>query len=130
MVALWSEPVADPAPTTLSVDETVSFAGWSITAVQAASPTLHPRSTVLVDPSVLSGGTVVRAATEGERIEIKEGTKLVRDALAEMGAPRRLRSSWPVLANDAKIAAIGAGRVAPWARPAGEHAIAITQERM
>jgi len=100
----------------------------SARAVTAGEQT--PHSTGLIDRAIFDAGVTLRAAEPGERIDITDGTKLVRDALAEARVPRRKRSAWPVLANGAKIAAIVGGRVAPWARPTGADAVAVTEERM
>jgi tRNA(Ile)-lysidine synthase len=75
---------------------------------------------------------VVRAASEGERLEIVGGTKLVRDAMAETGIPRRLRSEWPVVARDERIAWIAGSRLAPWAGadPATPTTMTLRMERI
>ena len=127
-VAVWvSEPIA-PEPALLHVSDSVRFGARLITA--AATNVSGPKraSTVLVDPAVFHAGVTVRPAAIGERIDIEHGTKLIRDVLAEAGVPVRRRPVWPVLANDAKIAAVVAGRVAPWARPTGESAVAVAEE--
>jgi tRNA(Ile)-lysidine synthetase-like protein len=74
---------------------------------------------------VVGGGVEVRSAVVGDRIAIGSGSKLVRDALSEAGIPRRLRLVWPVILVGAKIAAVPAVRVAPWARPTGPDAVAV-----
>jgi len=127
-VAVWAGEAAMPDPVALSVPGSATFGAHLISArpVEAGGP--RPFSTVLVDPAVFEAGVIVRAAGVGERIDIAEGTKLVRDALGEAGVPVRRRAAWPVLANDAKIAAIVGGRVAPWARPTGADAASVTQE--
>lgn len=127
-VALWAEPPAVPDAVELESPGSVRFGDRLVSAAPDASAALRPRSAVAVDPAVFAAGIAVRAAGVGERIDIAAGTKLVRDALAEAGIPRRLRPVWPVVANDAKIAAIIACRVAPWARPGGDRAVIVTQE--
>jgi len=128
-VALWSDEPVVPSPSTLTVPGSVRFGTVLVTARGVTAGEQMPRSTALVDPAIFEAGVTLRALEQGERIDILDGTKLVRDALAEARVPRRKRSAWPVLANGAKIAAIVGGRVAPWARPAGVDAVAVTQER-
>ncbi len=127
-VALWvSEPIV-PKPAPLQIGGSVRFGPRLITAVATRIAGPKRASTVLVDPVVFDAGVTVRPAAIGERIDIEHGTKLIRDALAEATVPVRRRPAWPVLANSAKIAAVVAGRVAPWARPTGDSAIAVTEE--
>ncbi|GMQ85423.1 MAG: tRNA lysidine(34) synthetase TilS [Acidimicrobiia bacterium] len=127
-VALWvSEPIV-PESAPLHIKSSVRFGRRLITAVSAGGAGLSRVSTVLVDPAVFDAGLIVRPAGIGERIEIEHGTKLIREVLAEAAVPVRRRPAWPVLANDAKIAAVVAGRVAPWARPSGDSAVAVTEE--
>ena len=76
---------------------------------------------MVVDRAIVESGLLVRAAARGERIDIADGTKLVRDALAETGVPVRKRAAWPVLANDAKIAAIVGRQGCPLGTPPGHH---------
>jgi len=127
-VALWAEQPLVPDPVRLDSPGSVRFGAQRLTAIRTATAEVSPRSTVFVDPGVLEGGVTVRASVPGERIDIAEGSKLVRDALAEAAVPVRKRAVWPVLAHDAKIAAVVAVRVAPWARPTGDFAVAVTQE--
>lgn len=129
-VAIWDEQPSVPDPVVLEFPGSVVFGTRPVTAIPASTGELTPRSALLVDPGVFDGGVTVRGAGPGERIDIDGGTKLVRDALAEAGVPRRTRPAWPVLANDAKIAAIVGGRVAPWARPTGTDAVHVTRERV
>jgi tRNA(Ile)-lysidine synthase len=129
-VAIWSSAPAIPRPVTLETPGAVTFGRRRITATRVTPGPLGPRSTLLLDPSALEGGVTVRGASDGERIDIDAGTKLVRDALAEARVPPRVRAVWPVLAVGAKIAAIVAVRAAPWARPAGDLAVAVAQEQL
>lgn len=129
-VAIWDEEPSAPHPIVLESPGSVVFGGGSITAVPARTAAIKPRSGLFVDPALFDGGVTVRGAEPGERIDIDDGTKLVRDALAESGVPRRLRVAWPVLADGAKIAAIVGGRVAPWARPTGDEAVYVTREQV
>lgn len=128
-VALWTEarPVPDAVP--LAASGSIGFGDHLVSASRWGAGEPAPISTVVVDRAIVESGLLVRAAAMGERIDIADGTKLVRDALAETGVPVRKRAAWPVLANDAKIAAIVGGRVAPWARPATTGAVAVTREQ-
>jgi tRNA(Ile)-lysidine synthase len=78
------------------------------------------------------GPYAVRAAEKGERLEIEGGSKLVRDAMSETGIPRRLRSEWPVVARDGRIAWIAGSRLAPWAKadPGTPDAMTLRMERI
>lgn len=127
-VAVWASAASIPAPVRLEAPGVAHFGRRTVSADLAANNALAPSSIVLVDPDIFGVALVIRAADHGERIDIDGGTKLIRDALAESGVPARKRAAWPVLAEDARIAAIVAGRVAPWARPSGDRVIAITQE--
>lgn len=128
-VALWIEerPVPDAVP--LAAPGSIRFGDHLVTASRWGVEDPAPISTVVVDGAIFESGLNVRAAATGERIDIVDGTKLVRDALAEAGVPVRKRSAWPVLADDAKITAIVCGRVAPWARPTTAGAVAVTREQ-
>jgi tRNA(Ile)-lysidine synthase len=128
-VALWTEarPVPDAIP--LAASGSIRFGDHLITAFRWRAGDPVPISTLVVDRAIFESGLIVRAAAMGERIDIAGGTKLVRDALAETGVPVRKRAAWPVLSNDAKIAAIAGGRVAPWARPTTAGAVAVTREQ-
>ena len=126
-LAVWASEPLIPEPVTLENPGRVRFGEHGIDASAVGTGGPYPRSTVLLDPAVFP--VTVRAAKTGERIEIDGGSKLIRDALAEVGVPVRRRSAWPVLVGDARIAATVAGRVAPWARPSGDEAVAVTRER-
>jgi tRNA(Ile)-lysidine synthase len=128
-VALWTEAPPVPDAVTLAASGSTRFGEHLVTASRWGAGDPAPISTVVVDRAILESGLIVRAAAPGERIDIAGGTKLVRDALAERGVPVRKRAAWPVLANDAKIAAIAGGRVAPWARPTTAVAVAVTREQ-
>jgi len=125
-VAIWHGEPAVPDPVLLEMPEAMRFGECIISIAARHSAPPAPRSTVLVDADVFDEALWIRAAENGERIDIDGGTKLIRDALAEAGVPHRKRAAWPVLARGARIAAIVSGRVAPWARPTGVRAVAIT----
>jgi tRNA(Ile)-lysidine synthase len=126
-VAIWADEPLVPDPVALTVPATILF-GHRRLVTRNGDAGIAPRSTIAVDPAVVERGITFRAAEVGERIDIDGGTKLVRDAMAESGIPRRSRPAWPVLADGARIAAIAAGRVAPWARPVGSRIVEVTLE--
>jgi tRNA(Ile)-lysidine synthetase-like protein len=72
----------------------------------------------------------VRAVRDGDRIAICGGSKLVNDALAEAGVPRRVRRAWPVVVAGAKIAAVPGARIAWWARATGTETLTLIDERV
>jgi len=79
----------------------------------AGPATVVGRTAVLV--RVEPEGLVVRAAADGEKIDIGVGSKLVRDAMAEAGIPLRLRRDWPLVAQHGRIVWIAGGRIAAFA---------------
>ena len=128
-VAIYPPAGPDPDPVIMGVPGAVRF-GVHIVRIEPA-PLLLPgrRRTSLVDAATLGDRVVVRPAGEGERIDIRDGSKPVRDALAEGGVPERLRSAWPTVLVGGKIAAIAGIRVAAWARPRGGERLMLTNER-
>ncbi|MCZ7532302.1 MAG: tRNA lysidine(34) synthetase TilS [Acidimicrobiia bacterium] len=120
------------------IDETVAvtvgkrFAwhGSSYNVFMSASPALHHttgRRTAL--EATHKAGYVVRAAVEGDRIDIDGGSTPVSEVLRAAGVPARKRPSWPVVMADGRIAAIAGVRVAPWARPVlGQPAVIIERD--
>jgi tRNA(Ile)-lysidine synthase len=112
-------------PIAISVPGEIRFGEHFITFEDADASQITPTSTLLLDPTVFGRRTVVKAVAEGARIDIETGTKPVRTALAERGIPVRSRSTWPVVAEGGRIAAIVGIRVAPWARPTTRQAVAI-----
>jgi tRNA(Ile)-lysidine synthetase-like protein len=124
-IAMHAGPPTPPRPARLSVPGSVSWADWRLEASHARPGVSRPARRQLLEPAVIGGGVEIRSAVVGDRIAIGSGSKLVRDALSEAGIPRRLRLVWPVILVGAKIAAVPAVRVAPWARPAGPDAVAV-----
>ena len=122
-------PEPEPAPLAIPVPGTVHFGIHQISFAEADASRISRRSVLLVDPAVIGDETVLRSATEGDRIEIDAGSKLVRTVLSEAGIAVRLRSTWPVVANGGTIAAIVGLRVAPWARPTTRQAVAIGRKQ-
>ena len=82
-------------------------------------------STLLLDPKAFGNTTVIRGVAEGDRIDIDAGSKTVRTVFSERAIPVRSRSTWPVVAEGARIVAIVGIRTAPWARPTTRQAVAI-----
>jgi tRNA(Ile)-lysidine synthase len=108
--------VAEARP--LPVGAAVDFGYWTVTA-RSVTPGKAPvlgRSRTRISAEALEGGASVRASSEGERIGLDSGSKLVRDAMAEAGVPPRLRPAWPVVAVGGKIVWVAGARVAGWAR--------------
>lgn len=128
-VSISSGEVAEPRPVSITVPSEVRFGPDLISFDQADAFQITRRSTLLVDPAVFGTETVLRCASEGERIDINGGTKAVRTALSERTIPVRRRSTWPVVVDRARIAVIVGVRVAPWARPGTDHVIAIGRRR-
>jgi tRNA(Ile)-lysidine synthase len=118
-----------PQPETVYVPSSIDFGGTLISFAHVGGLPVRPRSTLLVDPSVLALDAVVRCSDEGDRIEIEAGSKTIRDVLAEHEVPVRQRSTWPVVESSGRISVAVGIRVAPWARPTTNEAVAITRER-
>jgi tRNA(Ile)-lysidine synthetase-like protein len=128
-VALYVMGDTVPRPVSLVVPGRTVFGDHALRTELTEAGARHGTRTIHVDPATSDGSLEVRAVADGDRIEIRGGSKPVRQALAERGVPIRLRAAWPVLVADAKIAAVPAVRVATWATPAGATAMAITDER-
>lgn len=122
-------PVSEPAPIAISVPGILQFGTHEVTFVETDASGISRRSVILLDPSAFGPGTVLRSTTEGDRIDIGAGSKSVRTVLSEAGIAVRLRSTWPVVANGGRIAAIVGIRVAPWARPTTRQAVAIGRKQ-
>jgi tRNA(Ile)-lysidine synthase len=128
-VALWAVEPSPSPPVAATVPGTTTFGAHRIhiRRQQAAS---QPLGALVVDAAAIADAAAVRAVMAGDRIAIRGGTKLVNDALAECGVPRRLRRAWPVVVADGKIAAVPGARVAWWARATGAEALTVTDERV
>jgi tRNA(Ile)-lysidine synthase len=114
-----------PRPFPISIPSETRF-GSHVVAFEYADTTQIVRvSTLRLDPGVFGSATVIREAEDGDRIDIHTGSKAVRTVLSEHGIPIRSRSTWPVVAEGARIAAVVGIRVAPWARPTTRQAVAI-----
>ncbi len=104
-----------PSPVELAVPGAVRFGLHRIDSRLTAGP-VRAAGTVSLDASEVRPPLLVRAAEHGERLTIRSGSKLVRDALAEAGVPVRKRAGWPVVVAHGKIAWIAGVRAASWAR--------------
>ena len=117
--------VIDLEPVAVSVPGLVCFGTHKVTFEHVDTSSVSRHSDLLIDPAVVGPQTMLRRATDGDRIAIDGGSKTVRTVLSEAGIAVRLRSTWPVVANDGTIAAVVGIRVGPWARPTTRQAIAI-----
>ncbi len=106
---------APPDQVALPVPGSARFGDTTITAGLAVAPRQRA-DTVALDAVEVGTDLVVRATEHGERLAVRNGSKLVRDALSEGGVPVRKRAGWPVVAAHGKIAWIVGVRVADWAR--------------
>lgn len=124
--------VAPSEPVMIEVPGSVAFGPCAL-RVECTAVTRTPvlsRRRLRLDPD-LGDRLTVRAAATGERIAIARGTKLVREAMAEAGIPRRLRPGWPVIDVHGKIAAVAGARTAAWALPdsSRDRILELTTER-
>ncbi|MEN8234730.1 MAG: tRNA lysidine(34) synthetase TilS [Actinomycetota bacterium] len=129
LVVVSRSSVPPPNPVDIAVPSVLAFGDMRVAFETTKKPAVHRRSTLFADPGIFAERIVLRAAVEGDRIDIDGGTKTVRTVLAEHGVPVRRRSAWPVVASDARIVAVAGIRIASWARPATTDTIAITLER-
>jgi len=115
-----------PAPVPLPVPGEAAFGGWRV-AVEAPTarpgPVLVGRRHAAADPAAAAAGLTVRAAAPGDRVDTREGSKLVADALREAGVPARRRGDWPVVCAGGTIAWVAGARLAAWAAPRGPEVI-------
>ena len=128
-IAIGSGRPVRPRAEIIYIPSSIDFGGTVISFAHVGGLLVRPRSTLLIDSSVLAGDAVVRCSDDGDRIEIEAGSKTVRDVLAEHEVPVRHRSTWPVVESGGRIAVVVGIRVAPWARPTTNQAVAITRER-
>lgn len=103
-------------PQELTVPGRVQFGEHIIRAVAASSGDKTTMSHDWCRLALPQGRIVVRAAQEGDRIDIGTGSKKVTEALSEAGIPVRKRPAWPVVECRARIAWVAGVRVASWAR--------------
>lgn len=86
-------------------------------SVDAEPPgAVRRRDRVWLDRDAIGDCVVVRSAAPGERIDVGDGTKTVRDALAEADVPVRHRATWPVVVDRGRIVWVPGVRTSAWAR--------------
>ncbi len=103
-------------PLELTVPGRVQFGEHVIRANPAASGERTRMSNDWCRLALPRGRIVVRAAKEGDRVDIGTGSKKVVDAFSESGVPIRKRPAWPVVESRGRIAWVAGVRVASWAR--------------
>ena len=103
-------------PLELAVPGRVQFGEHVIRATAAPSGEKTNMSHDWCRLALPRGTIVVRAAQEGDRVDIGTGSKKVADALNEAGIPVRKRPAWPVIESRGRIAWVSGVRVASWAR--------------
>lgn len=130
MVVLHGTPLPPPVPVPLQLEGSTDFDGFTIVSRIVASPQPRPLAgaVALLDASALERGAVVRSVGHGERIDMVNGHKGVRKTLAEAGVPSRLRSGWPVVVVDEKVAWVVGVRPAAWAMPSSDSARLVRLE--
>ncbi len=120
MVAIYANEPDAPDPVTIAIGESAVCGDVVFESRLLASPS-GPRPIgrwrVRLGGDAIGAEMQLRAAQPGERIDLGGGSKLVRDAMAEAGIPRRLRAAWPVVAAHGTIAWLTGARIAAWARP-------------
>jgi tRNA(Ile)-lysidine synthetase-like protein len=117
--------VKPPAPVTLEAPGAAGFGPWRLTAVPREPGDPRP---IGVHAAVLPAGPLtVRAATPGDTVALRDGSKRVVDALREAGVPERVRPRWPVVERDGTIAWVVGARVAHGT--AGEGAVLARARR-
>lgn len=104
----------------LGVPGEISVAGWRITTAEGGGPLPIGRWVVGLDADRVGSEVVVRSGSSADRVAIHNGSKPLREVLAEAGVPPRRRSGWPVLEAKAGLAWVVGARVAEWARPTGK----------
>jgi tRNA(Ile)-lysidine synthase len=71
----------------------------------------------------------IRTPTDGDRLDLVDGTTPVTEILRAHGVPPRKRGNWMLITVGGRIAAVRGIRIAPWARPgAGRRDITIELE--
>jgi tRNA(Ile)-lysidine synthase len=120
MVAIYANEPDAPDPVTVAIGES-AVCGDVVFESRLVAPPSGPRPIgrwrVRLGGNAIGAEMQIRVAQRGERIDLGGGSKLVRDAMAEVGIPRRLRAAWPVVAAHGRIAWLTGARIAAWARP-------------
>lgn len=106
------EPAA-PSPTSLALPGAARFGDFELTAwIEGAPPTAWPDGRLLAvcdADRVAADHAIVRVAAPGERFRPlgTGGSKLVKDALAEVGVPAQTRRLSPVVATEDVVWVVG-----------------------
>jgi len=134
MVAIYSDEPEAPDPVALTFGERAQWGEFAFVARlmgEPSGPSPIGRWRVRLSRDAVGPELQLRAAVPGERIDLGAGSKLVRDAMAEAGIPRRLRAAWPVVAAHGTIVWLTGARSAAWARfgPAGGALIELSATR-
>ena len=103
-------------PVELMVPGRVQFGEHVIRATAAPSGERLRMSPDWCRLALPRGRITVRAAEDGDRVDIGTGSKKVADAFNEAGVPVRKRAAWPVVESRGRIAWVAGVRVASWAR--------------
>ena len=120
MVAIYAHDPEVPDPVTLVIGEQVRCGAITFFS-RLMAPPVGPRPIgrwrVRLGGNAVGAELQIRPAEPGERVDLGGGSKLVRDAMAEAGIPRRRRAAWPVVAAHGTIVWLTGARLAAWARP-------------
>jgi len=108
--------VVVPQPVELRVPGRVQFAEHIIRAIEARSGQKARMSHDWCRLALPRATMIVRAAQDGDRIDIGTGSKKLSDAFGEAAIPLRKRSAWPVVECRGRIAWVPGVRVASWTR--------------
>lgn len=127
-------PGPDPHPAVEApLPGVVRFDRWELELRRRPTP---PRPRPLGRRSALIGAAAVEGATfrlepgcTDGTLDLGDGSKQVRDALADAGVPRRLRNRWPVLWSGDRVAWVPGARVADWARAARDEGTVVADLR-
>ena len=129
MLAIYrpGEVPSPPKPVELAVPGETPFGDFRISAETSAAPRRRPGG-VNLDADDVGPSLTVRASDHGERLAIRTGSKLVRNALAEAAVPVRKRAGWPVVAAHGKIVWVVGVRAAAWAmaRPTTKRCLVLS----
>lgn len=117
-VTIGPLPTPDP-PTTVVAGSSVVWSGvrYRVRYGSDAEPLLPGGRFTVLAAHVADGDVILRGPTDGDRLAIAVGTTPVSELMRAHGVHRTMRPVSPVVAVDAKIAAVVGIRVARWARP-------------
>ncbi|GMQ92692.1 MAG: hypothetical protein BMS9Abin12_0169 [Acidimicrobiia bacterium] len=102
---------------------------YSVSKVAAAPAFIAGGRFTVLAADAVENRMSVRGLRRGDRIDIENGSTPVKEILRAAGVPRRVRPYSFIVMVDARIAALGGTRTAPWARAKrGETAIIIERD--